>query len=125
MEQQKVRLDKWLWAARFYKTRGLARDAIDGGKVHYNGARVKASRHIELNAEVQLVQGFDRKTVHIMKIHDRRGPAPEAQKLYQETAKSIEVRETKAQERKLVNMHQQHERPTKRDRRQLDRFKNS
>lgn len=87
-----VRLDKWLWAARFYKTRAAAREMIEGGKVHYNGQRSKPSKLVEVAASLTLRQGNDQRTVVIAAISDKRGPATEAQLLYRETAESIEKR---------------------------------
>ncbi|PMI53920.1 heat-shock protein, partial [Vibrio splendidus] len=78
-----VRLDKWLWAARFYKTRSIARNMVDGGKVHYNGQRSKPSKIVELGAVVTLRQGNEEKTVTIEKISAHRGGAPVAQTLYE------------------------------------------
>lgn len=80
-----VRLDKWLWAARFYKTRALARDMIDGGKVHYNGQRGKPSKIVELNAEIKLRQGNEERTVIVLALTSQRRGADEAQQMYQET----------------------------------------
>ena len=88
-----VRLDKWLWAARFYKTRGLAKAAVEGGKVHYDRAKAKPSRSVEVGVEVRLRLGWDEKTIIIQAISDQRRGAPEAQALYQETPESIEKRE--------------------------------
>ncbi|GAB7210531.1 ribosome-associated heat shock protein Hsp15 [Dickeya oryzae] len=96
-----VRLDKWLWAARFYKTRALAREMIDGGKVHYNGQRSKPGKLVELDAEITLRQGNDTRTVMVRAISDQRRPAAQAQALYEETPQSIEKREKLAQARKL------------------------
>ncbi|MDF2528804.1 MAG: ribosome-associated heat shock protein Hsp15 [Enterobacter mori] len=96
-----VRLDKWLWAARFYKTRALAREMVDGGKVHYNGQRSKPSKMVELNATLTLRQGNDEKTVVIKAITEQRRPATEATQLYEETAESIEKREKTALARKM------------------------
>lgn len=92
-QDDKVRLDKWLWAARFYKTRAIARDMIQGGKVHYNGQRAKPSKIVELGAEVKLHQGYDEKVVHIVQISDQRKGAVIAQSLYEETKESVEKRE--------------------------------
>ena len=89
---QSVRLDKWLWAARFYKTRSIARNMVDGGKVHYNGQRSKPSKVVELGAIINLRQGNEEKTVVIEKISDQRRGAPEAQLLYTETDESIAKR---------------------------------
>ncbi|WP_305837087.1 ribosome-associated heat shock protein Hsp15 [Photobacterium leiognathi] len=125
-EPKQVRLDKWLWAARFYKTRSVARTMIDGGKVQYNGQRSKPSKMVEVGAEVRLRQGNDEKTVIIEKISDTRRGAPEAQLLYQETAQSIELRERHAQMRKLNAFDNPSpiKRPDKKQRRDIMRFKN-
>lgn len=122
-----VRLDKWLWAARFYKTRSIARNMIDGGKVHYNGQRSKPSKLVEVGAEVRLRQGSDEKTITIMKLSGTRRGAPEAQTLYQETAQSIEQREAHAQMRKLNAFHNPSpdKRPDKKQRRDIIKFKSS
>lgn len=88
-----VRLDKWLWAARFYKTRSLAREMIDGGKVHYNGQRSKPSKNVELNAEIKLRQGNEERTVIVLALNGQRRGAGEAQLMYEETAASIANRE--------------------------------
>lgn len=122
-----VRLDKWLWAARFYKTRAIAREMIDGGKVHYNGQRSKPSKQVELNAEVKLRQGDDERTVIILAVSGQRRSATEAQALYQETAASIEKREKLAQARKMNALTMPHpdRRPDKKERRDLIKFKYS
>ncbi len=98
---QDVRLDKWLWAARFYKTRAVAREMIEGGKVHYNGQRSKPSKVVELHATLTLRQGNDERTVVIKGITEQRRPATEAVLMYEETAESIEKREKMAVARKL------------------------
>ena len=122
---QDVRLDKWLWAARFYKTRAFAREMIDGGKVHYNGQRSKPSKIVELNATLTLRQGNDERTVIVKGITDQRRPASEAVELYEETAESIEKREKMAQARKLNALTMPHpdRRPDKKERRDLMKFK--
>lgn len=122
---QEVRLDKWLWAARFYKTRAFAREMIDGGKVHYNGQRSKPSKIVELNATLSLRQGNDERTVIVKRITDQRRPASEAVELYEETAESIEKREKMAQARKLNALTMPHpdRRPDKKERRDLMKFK--
>ena len=81
----RVRIDKWLWAARFFKTRAIAKQAIEGGKVQCEGNRVKASKEIEVGMEIRLRQGFDEKTVIVTGLSDQRRGAPEAQQLYRET----------------------------------------
>ena len=73
--RQRVRLDKWLWAARFFKTRSLAKQAIEGGHVHYNDARVKVSKEVEVGAELRIQQGWDSKTVAVTALSSQRGPA--------------------------------------------------
>ncbi len=120
-----VRLDKWLWAARFYKTRALARDMIEGGKVHYNGQRSKPSKLVESGAELTLRQGNDERTVIIAAISDQRRPASEAQLMYSETAASIEKREKTALARKMNALTMPHpdRRPDKKERRDLMKFK--
>lgn len=121
----KVRLDKWLWAARFFKTRSLAKQAIEGGKVHYDGARVKVSKFVEVGAELRVRQGWDEKTIIIKAISDQRRGAPEARLLYEETAESLEQREQHAVQRKLLRQGQMapETKPTKKSRRQIHRFK--
>jgi len=122
-----IRLDKWLWAARFYKTRAIAREMIEGGKVHYNGQRSKPSKLVEVSAELTLRQGNDERTVIIQSVSDKRGPAAEAQLLYQETEQSIEKREKLALARKMNALSMPHpdRRPDKKERRDLMKFKNS
>lgn len=119
-----VRLDKWLWAARFFKTRALAKKAIDGGKVHYNGARAKTSKIMETGALIRVPQGWDVMEVEVLLLSDQRRGAPEAQTLYQETAESQERRAREAESRRLANQTMQHplKRPDSRDRRQIKRF---
>ncbi|ALV90733.1 MULTISPECIES: ribosome-associated heat shock protein Hsp15 [Pantoea] len=120
-----VRLDKWLWAARFYKTRAIAREMIEGGKVHYNGQRSKPSKIVELQAELTLRQGNDERTVIITAIGEQRRPASEAQEMYAETAASIEKREKTALARKMNALTMPHpdRRPDKKERRDLMKFK--
>jgi ribosome-associated heat shock protein Hsp15 len=120
-----VRLDKWLWAARFYKSRALAREMIDGGKVHYNGQRTKPSKIVEVGATITLRQGFDQRTIQILAISEQRRTATEAQQLYQETSDSIAKREAIAQARKLNALTMPHpdRKPDKKERRDLIKFK--
>lgn len=122
-----VRLDKWLWAARFYKTRAVARQMIEGGKVHYNGQRSKPSKMVELHAELTLRQGNDERTVTVNSVIDQRRPATEAQQLYTETAASVEKREKNALARKTNSLSMPHpdRRPDKKERRDLMKFKSS
>lgn len=120
-----VRLDKWLWAARFFKTRSLAKTAIEGGKVHYNGARAKPSRAVEVGAQLRLRQGFDEKTIDVLRVSERRGPAIEAQALYQETADSVARREENSELRRQARLGQvtTDHKPSKKERRTIQRFK--
>ena len=124
-QEQAVRLDKWLWAARFYKTRALAREMIEGGKVHYNGQRSKPGKVVELNAVLTLRQGNDDRTVLIVGISEQRRPANEATALYEETQESIETREKVALARKMNALTMPHpdRRPDKKERRDLMKFK--
>lgn len=92
-KEKAVRIDKWLWAARFYKTRSIARQMIEGGKVDYNGSRAKPARPVEIGAVIKLLQGNTRREVVVLGISDTRGPAKEAQLLYKETEESIKRRE--------------------------------
>ena len=119
-----MRLDKWLWAARFFKTRTLATDAITGGKVQLNGARVKASREVKTADQLEISNSESRWEVTVKSLSDKRGPAPEARLLYEESAESIAAREAQRENRKLVidPAADLHGRPTKRDRRQIRRF---
>lgn len=120
-----VRLDKWLWAARFYKTRALAREMIEGGKVHYNGQRGKPSKIVELNAELKLRQGNEERTVIVLALTSQRRGANEAQQMYQETEASIANREKMALARKMNALTMPHpdRRPDKKERRDLMKFK--
>ncbi len=121
---QAPRIDKWLWAARFYKTRGLARDMVMGGKVHYNQQRCKPSRQVELGATISLWQGNQQIEVVVAKLSDKRGPAPQAQQLYQETEQSQQKREQYAIQRKLMaESAAPQRRPDKKQRRQIIQFK--
>lgn len=124
-EKQGVRLDKWLWAARFYKTRTIAKEMIEGGKVHYNGQRAKPNKNMEIGALIKLRQGNEEKEVQVLALSDQRRGAPEAQLLYQETPKSIENREKLAWARKANALSMPHpdRRPNKKERRDLLKFK--
>ena len=124
---EKLRLDKWLWAARFFKTRSLAKAAIEGGKVHLAGQRVKVSREIQVGDELQIRQGWDEKVVIVEALSDKRRGAPEAQQLYRETEDSVQRREEAAAARKAAGgmIDRPVSRPTKKQRRQIHRFKES
>ncbi len=122
---QKVRIDKWLWAARFFKTRNLAKQAIDGGKVHIGGHRVKASKEIEIGILLRIRQGWDVKEVEVLALSDQRRSATEAQLLYRETAESIKKRETNAEQRKVMRAADPKSlsKPNTRERKLIHRFK--
>ncbi|HJN96669.1 MAG: RNA-binding protein [Gammaproteobacteria bacterium] len=120
----RVRLDKWLWAARFYKTRAIAKQAIEGGKVHCEGARSKPSKEIEVGMQLKLRQSFDEKTVLVKALSEQRRPAPEAQLLYAETPLSIANREQLAEQRRAQPRHwPTATKPNKKQRRMIQRFK--
>ncbi|MEI8632171.1 ribosome-associated heat shock protein Hsp15 [Vibrio sp. PP-XX7] len=122
--QEAIRLDKWLWAARFYKTRSIARAMVDGGKVHYNGQRTKPSKIVETGAIITLRQGHDEKMIVVEQISGQRRGAPEAQTLYSETAESIQKRELNAQQRQLsAHNPSPDKRPDKKQRRDIIKFK--
>lgn len=121
----KIRLDKWLWAARFFKTRALAKTAIEGGKVQYEGQRSKVSKIVELGATIKVRQGFDDKVVVVKALSDQRRGAPEAQLLYEETADSIKHRMDEAERRrkfKQANPLFDHK-PNKKERRQMEKWR--
>ncbi len=124
-EQQKLRVDKWLWAARFFKTRSLAKAAIEGGKVHMEGQRLKVSKEICVGDKLQIRQGWDEKVVAVLALSNQRRGAPESQKLYEETTQSIEKREAEAVARKAAGgmIDRPLKRPTKKQRRQIHKFK--
>lgn len=124
-DSKKIRLDKWLWAARFYKTRAIAKAAIEGGKVHYDGQRCKVSKTVDLEAELTIRQGFDEKIVIIKALSDQRRGAPEAQALYEETTASIKARMDETERRRLMKqaMAAPDHRPNKKERRQIHKFK--
>ncbi|MBA1241346.1 RNA-binding S4 domain-containing protein [Pseudomonas japonica] len=121
---EKVRLDKWLWAARFYKTRALAKAAIESGKVHFRGERCKPGKEPKIGDEYQLRTGFDERTVVVSALSDVRRGAPEAQRLYAETEESIARREKAAALRKAGALGVSTDgKPTKKQRRQLFQFR--
>lgn len=120
----KVRLDKWLWAARFYKTRALAKAAIEGGKVHCRGERCKPSKEPKVGEELVIRAGFDERTVVIRALSVVRRGAPEAQLLYEETADSLARRENAAAMRKAGSLGVETDgKPSKKQRRALQRFR--
>jgi len=117
-----IRLDKWLWAARFFKTRSLATDAIERGRVTVNGDRVKPARNVKVGDVLEIDNGSDQWEVDVMNLSDVRGPAPVARNLYEETEVSVARRAALAEQRRLYRepSAQLKGRPTKRDRRHLD-----
>ncbi|HEX6107263.1 MAG TPA: S4 domain-containing protein [Gemmatimonadales bacterium] len=125
-EDGRVRLDKWLWAARFYKTRALAAEAIAGGKVQVNGDRVKRAKPLQAGDEVRIRQGPYEHLVVVRALSERRGPAAEAVLLYEERPESVAAREAMAVQLKSVHsafVTDLKGRPTKRDRREIERLK--
>ena len=121
---ERVRLDKWLWAARFFKQRSLATEAVDGGKIQLNGIRVKPAKDVKIGDRVDIQIADSRYTVIVRGIAEKRGSATIAQGLYEETPESIAAREAGHEERRLAATPgaDLHGRPTKRDRRQIGRF---
>lgn len=120
----KLRVDKWLWAARFYKTRSLAKTAIEGGKVQLDGQRVKVSKEIMVGDCLTIRQGWDEKEVTVRALSDKRASAPIAQTLYEESAESIARRERESAARKAAgSMARPLQRPDKHERRQLNKLR--
>jgi len=119
-----VRIDKWLWAARFFKTRGLASQAVSGGKVHVNGGRVKPARQVAVGDSLRIQLGEVAFVVEVLALSDKRGPAVQAQTLYAETEASRAVREANREERRLLAAQRSgpEHRPSKRDRRLIRSF---
>ncbi|MDG1122734.1 MAG: ribosome-associated heat shock protein Hsp15 [Glaciecola sp.] len=122
---ENVRIDKWLWAARLFKTRANAREAVQSGKIHYNGQRTKPSKIVELNAILKVPAGFDSKELVITEIFDKRRAAPMVVGMYSETAESIAKREKNAEARKLSAFHspKPDTKPDKKQRRQIIHLK--
>ena len=121
-----VRLDRWLWAARFFKTRALAVEAIDGGKVQVDGNRVKRAKVIRTGDEIRIRHGPFEQIVMVRGLSERRGPAAEAVTLYEETSASKDARERMSLQLKAVHaafVQDENVRPTKRDRRQIDKLR--
>jgi ribosome-associated heat shock protein Hsp15 len=123
--ETRVRVDKWLWAARFFKTRALAADAVDGGKVQVNGERVKPAKALKAGDRLGIRNGPYAWDIAVLQLSDRRGPAAEAQKLYEESADSRQRREELAAALKAERQANpfQRGRPTKRDRRLIGKIK--
>ncbi len=122
-----VRLDRWLWAARFYKTRSLAKQAIDGGKIQLDGQRSKPSRMLLIGALLSISRGQEKMQIIVEALSEKRGPAKLAQKLYSETKESLELRQKSAELRKIQHRSEYASagRPDKRQRRKIHQFKQS
>ena len=121
----KLRIDKWLWAARFYKTRSLATEEIDKGRVRVNDLEAKPAREVKPGDTVTLRQGPSTRTLVVRAISDKRGGAPQAQLLYEETEASLALRAQLSEQRRLEPANTlEHGRPTKRDRRDIDKVSN-
>jgi ribosome-associated heat shock protein Hsp15 len=120
-----VRLDKWLWAARFFKTRSVAREAVSGGKVHLNGNRAKPGRSLNIGDVLRIQRGDDEYTITVVELGIRRGSATVARTFYEESEESRLKREQLAEQRKLEREQYvgRERRPDKRQRRRLVRFK--
>ncbi len=120
-----IRIDKWLWAARFFKTRSLATDAVSGGKIKLNGAPTKPARDLKVGDKLDVFNGDTRREVVVQALSEKRGPAAEARLLYEETAASSAAREAEQARRKFTRepAAEIHGRPTKRDRRQMERLR--
>ncbi|HVF38702.1 MAG TPA: S4 domain-containing protein [Gemmatimonadaceae bacterium] len=123
--RERVRLDKWLWAARFYKTRALAVDAIEAGKIEVNGERPKRSRLIQASDQLRIRSGPYEHIIEVRGVSERRGSAPIAATLYEETAESRKAREAMAAHVRAMNANTGYEsgRPTKKDRRDIERVR--
>lgn len=121
---ERTRLDKWLWAARFFKTRALATEAVSGGKVHLGGDRIKPARAVAIGDRLSVQRGHERIELVVRALSDRRGPASVAQTLYEETQASRERREKEGEARRLaaIGTPAPEHRPNKRDRRRIVRF---
>jgi ribosome-associated heat shock protein Hsp15 len=123
--QESMRLDKWLWAARFFKTRSLAAEAINGGKVHLNGKRTKPGREVKPGSQLLIHKGSFEWDITVEVIPKQRRPASEAKLFYSESDESVELRQKLTEEQRRIRSSTPHPdkgRPTKRDRRQLERF---
>lgn len=123
-DDSKVRIDKWLWAARFFKTRSLCKEAIDGGKIHCDGQRIKPSKEVTVGLVLTIRKDLDERVIVVKALSDQRRGAPEAALLYEETEESKIEREKRAAERKagLGSYIISHQRPSKKDRRHIHRF---
>ena len=121
---EKLRIDKWLWAARFYKTRSLAAEEIDRGRVRINGIEAKPAKEVKMGDMVALRQGPVTRTLQVAGISNQRGPAPVAQQMYEETEESLRLKAAAVEQRRISQDpadNLAHGRPTKRDRRNIDK----
>ena len=124
LDNERIRIDKWLWAARFFKTRGVAKQAIEGGKVHVDGQRTKPSKEIEIGAIITVKQGFDEKTIIVKSLSDQRRPYSEAKLMFEETDESIEKRLIASEQRKAQpSIWTSSSKPNKKQRRLIHEFK--
>ena len=123
-EVEKTRLDKWLWAARFFKTRALASQAVSGGKVHLNGQRIKASRPVKIDDCYQILRSQERFEIIVTGLSGKRGSATVAHSLYRETPESLSQRQSEAEKRKLAAMQRpsSDHKPNKQERRKIRQF---
>jgi len=126
-EITQVRLDKWLWASRFFKTRKDAVEAINGGKIHLNGARVKPARNVQVNDQLNITRNNEKYVVTVEGLNDKRRPAKEASLLYSESEESTQARETEREIRRLNNasIAMPKTKPNKKQRRDIDKFRRS
>jgi len=124
-ELEKLRIDKWLWAARFFKTRSLASDAVNGGKVHLNGERVKAAKNIKAGDVLRLRRGDEVWLVKVLSLFEKRRQASLAQTMYEELEESLKQRQELASDRKALSVSRViSHRPSKKERRHIIKFKN-
>ena len=123
--EEGIRVDRWLWAARFFKTRSLAKTAVEGGKVHVDGQRIKPAKDLRVGQSVKISRGTSETTVVVTQLSQQRGPAPVAQQLYNETQESIEQRELMTSRRRMerAGLQVPSTRPSKKERRDLRKFK--
>lgn len=123
-QENVVRIDKWLWAARFFKTRALASAAVSGGHIQIDGSRVKSSRNVQIGNRLHIRRGEEEYDIEVLALSERRGPAQEAALLYQETAESQTKREAARAQRKLIGglAGRPEGRPDKRDRKKIRQF---
>ena len=125
MDDDRQRLDKWLWAARFFKTRALAAEAVSGGKVHVNGDRVKPARPVKVGDRLNITRAQFEYVIIICKLNAQRRPAQEAELMYEESEESLKAREQQRETNRAINasVSFSDKKPSKKDRRQIVRFK--